>query len=172
MRFDRRELAAIFAGGAVGALARVGVGELFPSAVASWPWAIFAINISGAADLIVDNMTVNLNAANSYVGPTFIQNGGVVNANVASALPTPTYSAVTITGATSRLNVVVDQTAASLTGNGLVDNAGAAASRELTLNAAAGSTTFSGVIQNTGAGTLSSASALPQKGQALSCWRT
>ena len=41
-------LAAIFAGGAAGALARVGIGDLFPSAVASWPWAIFAINVSGA----------------------------------------------------------------------------------------------------------------------------
>ena len=48
MRFDRRQLAAIFAGGAVGALARVGLGDLFPSADASWPWATFAINISGA----------------------------------------------------------------------------------------------------------------------------
>jgi CrcB protein len=48
MRFDRQELVAIFAGGAAGALARVGLGDLFPSAVASWPWAIFAINVSGA----------------------------------------------------------------------------------------------------------------------------
>ena len=45
---DRRELAAIFAGGALGALARAGITQLFPSGAASWPWAVFAINISGA----------------------------------------------------------------------------------------------------------------------------
>jgi fluoride exporter len=45
---DRRELAAIFAGGAVGALARTEVSELFPSSPTCWPWAVFAINISGA----------------------------------------------------------------------------------------------------------------------------
>jgi CrcB protein len=45
---DRRELAAIFAGGVIGALARVGVLQIgFPSAPA-WPWATFAVNIVGA----------------------------------------------------------------------------------------------------------------------------
>ncbi len=45
---DRRELAAIFAGGAVGALARTGISQLFQTGPADWPWAIFAINITGA----------------------------------------------------------------------------------------------------------------------------
>jgi CrcB protein len=45
---DRRELAAIFLGGMVGAFARVGITQLFPSGPGSWPWAVFAINISGA----------------------------------------------------------------------------------------------------------------------------
>ncbi len=45
---DRRELAAIFAGGALGALARAGISQLFPSGPTQWPWAVFAINISGA----------------------------------------------------------------------------------------------------------------------------
>jgi CrcB protein len=45
---DRRELAAIFTGGALGALARAGISELFPSGPDCWPWAVFAINISGA----------------------------------------------------------------------------------------------------------------------------
>jgi CrcB protein len=45
---DRRELAAIFAGGAGGALARAGIAELFPASPDCWPWAVFAINISGA----------------------------------------------------------------------------------------------------------------------------
>jgi CrcB protein len=46
--FDRRELASVFAGGAVGAVLRVALTKLFPSGDASWPWAVFAINISGA----------------------------------------------------------------------------------------------------------------------------
>jgi len=45
---DRRELGAISLGGAAGALLRVAIGELFPSGPTSWPWAVFAINITGA----------------------------------------------------------------------------------------------------------------------------
>ncbi len=47
-RVDGRELAAIFCGGALGALARVGLGQAIPTAAASWPWSTFAINISGS----------------------------------------------------------------------------------------------------------------------------
>jgi CrcB protein len=46
-RFDRRELAAIFAGGATGAVARVWLSQRYVQGDASWPWTIFAINISG-----------------------------------------------------------------------------------------------------------------------------
>jgi CrcB protein len=45
---DLQLLAAIFAGGAVGALARVGLDLLFPAPAGSWPWVTFAINISGS----------------------------------------------------------------------------------------------------------------------------
>lgn len=45
---DRRELAAIFAGGALGALARGGLVEAFPAAPVSWPWPTFAVNVAGA----------------------------------------------------------------------------------------------------------------------------
>jgi CrcB protein len=45
---DSRELAAIFLGGAAGALARVWIGEHLTSGPDSWPWAIFAINVSGS----------------------------------------------------------------------------------------------------------------------------
>jgi CrcB protein len=48
MRIDRRELAAIFVGGFVGAVARGLVGEALPHDPASWPWATFAVNLSGA----------------------------------------------------------------------------------------------------------------------------
>ncbi len=45
---DRRELAAIFAGGFLGAIARAEVATAFPSRAGSWPWATFAVNILGA----------------------------------------------------------------------------------------------------------------------------
>jgi CrcB protein len=47
-RIDRRELAAIFAGGAAGALARVGVTRLTHSEPGAWPWPTFAVNVAGA----------------------------------------------------------------------------------------------------------------------------
>jgi CrcB protein len=45
---DLRTLAAIFVGGAAGALARVGLDVLFPAANGTWPWTTFAINVSGS----------------------------------------------------------------------------------------------------------------------------
>jgi CrcB protein len=42
------ELAAVGAGGAVGALGRVGLEQAWPSAAGSWPWATLAVNIAGA----------------------------------------------------------------------------------------------------------------------------
>lgn len=45
---DRREIAAVLLGGALGSLLRVWLGRTFSSGVAAWPWATFAINISGS----------------------------------------------------------------------------------------------------------------------------
>ncbi|MBV9817588.1 MAG: fluoride efflux transporter CrcB [Solirubrobacterales bacterium] len=50
-RLDRRELAAIFAGGMIGALLRIWVSERFTAAAPAWPWATFVVNISGSAVL-------------------------------------------------------------------------------------------------------------------------
>ncbi len=47
-RADRRELAAIFAGGAIGTVARAALAEAFPHAAAAWPWPTFAVNIAAA----------------------------------------------------------------------------------------------------------------------------
>jgi CrcB protein len=47
-RIDRRELAAIFIGGMAGSLLRVWLARSFATGGASWPWAIFAINVSGS----------------------------------------------------------------------------------------------------------------------------
>jgi CrcB protein len=47
-RWDVRELTAIFAGGMLGALARVGLAQAFPHAPTAWPWPTFAANLAGA----------------------------------------------------------------------------------------------------------------------------
>jgi fluoride exporter len=51
VKVDRRELAAIFVGGAIGALARYGLAEALPHEAGTWPWATFAVNIAGALAL-------------------------------------------------------------------------------------------------------------------------
>src|SRR3954470_15533100 len=45
---DRRELAAIFAGGSLGAIARAGLLEALPHGPGEWPWATFSVNVAGA----------------------------------------------------------------------------------------------------------------------------
>jgi fluoride exporter len=47
-RSDLRRLAAIYAGGVLGALARVGLAEAAPHGPGGWPWATFAVNMLGA----------------------------------------------------------------------------------------------------------------------------
>jgi CrcB protein len=47
-RIDRRELAAIFAGGALGTLLRAALAEAFPHPPTAWPWPTFAVNIVAA----------------------------------------------------------------------------------------------------------------------------
>lgn len=46
---DRRELGAIFLGGALGALLRAGLAEAFSVGAGAWPWATFLVNVVGAA---------------------------------------------------------------------------------------------------------------------------
>jgi CrcB protein len=45
---DPRELAAIFAGGVAGAVARAQLVEWLPHDTGEWPWATFIVNIAGA----------------------------------------------------------------------------------------------------------------------------
>ena len=47
-RFDRRELGAIYVGGVIGALARVGLSEAMPHGVDAWPWGTFIANMVAA----------------------------------------------------------------------------------------------------------------------------
>jgi CrcB protein len=48
MRFDGRELAAIFLGGAAGAVARAELELALSTGPNAWPWATFAVNLLGA----------------------------------------------------------------------------------------------------------------------------
>jgi CrcB protein len=48
MRLDRRELGAIFLGGAAGALLRVWLGVTFTGPAVQWPWVTFSINVTGS----------------------------------------------------------------------------------------------------------------------------
>jgi CrcB protein len=47
-RLDRREVAAIFVGGALGTLLRAALSEAFPHSPTSWPWPTFAVNVVAA----------------------------------------------------------------------------------------------------------------------------
>jgi fluoride exporter len=58
VRVDRRELAAIFVGGTIGALARYGLAQALPHDPGSWPWATFLVNVVGA--LLLGYLTTRL----------------------------------------------------------------------------------------------------------------
>jgi CrcB protein len=46
---DARELAAVFAGGAIGATARAELALALPSSAGTWPWATLIVNVAGAS---------------------------------------------------------------------------------------------------------------------------
>jgi CrcB protein len=48
MRFDGREIAAVFVGGFIGTVARAGLADVLPASPGHWPWATFLVNIAGA----------------------------------------------------------------------------------------------------------------------------
>jgi CrcB protein len=47
-QFDLRRLAAIYAGGVLGALSRVALAQATPHGPGGWPWGTFAVNMVGA----------------------------------------------------------------------------------------------------------------------------
>jgi CrcB protein len=49
MQVDRGELVAIFVGGVIGAVVRAATGDLLGHESGEWPWATFAVNVTGAA---------------------------------------------------------------------------------------------------------------------------
>jgi fluoride exporter len=66
---DRREIAAIFLGGMAGSLLRVWLARAFPAGAGDWPWAIFAINVSGSFALACIATHVPRRARSSYLPP-------------------------------------------------------------------------------------------------------
>jgi fluoride exporter len=48
MKENLSRIAAIYCGGVLGALARVGLAEAAPHGAGGWPWATFAANMAGA----------------------------------------------------------------------------------------------------------------------------
>lgn len=111
--------------------------------------------ISGASagsDLIVDHTTVNLDVANTYNGPTYIRNGGMINANVTDALPitngrSPIIMDDSGTGA-SNLTLGASQSVASLTGAST--STVNLSNNTMTIGADSGTTTFAGAISGNG----------------------
>ena len=47
MTLDRRQLAAIYLGGMLGAVARVALVQAFPAAPGHWPWITLIVNLTG-----------------------------------------------------------------------------------------------------------------------------
>lgn len=68
-QLDRREVAAIFVGGMAGSLLRVRLGRTFATGVADWPWAIFAVNISGSFVLACVATHLQRHSRRSCLGP-------------------------------------------------------------------------------------------------------
>ncbi len=58
MQFDRREVAAVFSGGCLGAIARAELVEALPFHAGQWPWATFIANTAGA--ILVGYLTTRL----------------------------------------------------------------------------------------------------------------
>jgi len=48
LKFDRREIAAIFVGGIIGAMLRATLSEAWAVDPGAWPWGTFAANVTGA----------------------------------------------------------------------------------------------------------------------------
>ncbi len=107
------------------------------------------------SDLVVDGTTLVLSVANSYNGPTTIQNSGTLKLGGNNVLPSSPQTAVTINTSSTFDLASYSDGVASLTGDSTttVKNSVIGGTSTLTINPASGSTTFAGVIAGTNAGT-------------------
>ena len=129
---------------------------------------------SFTSDLVVDGTGIGGatiatidTTASTYAGPTWITNGGTLNANIAGALPAATRTTVimdptaAITGSSapspstgsSKLNLGAAQAIQSLTGANATSLVNLNAN-VLTIGTAAGTTTFAGTVSGAGGGIL------------------
>jgi fluoride exporter len=74
-RVDRQELAAIFAGGFIGATARGALAESVATRPDRWPWATFTVNVVGAFLLGYFATRLNERLAVSLYGRSFLATG-------------------------------------------------------------------------------------------------
>ena len=114
--------------------------------------------ITGSAsnsDLVVDGTTVNLNTANSYNGPTTIQNSGTLNLGASNVLPSSPQTDMTVNTSSVFNLASYSDGVASLAGDSTatVKNSAVGTTSTLTVNPSSGSTTFAGVIAGTAGGT-------------------
>jgi len=119
---------------------------------------IIANGITGSSpnsDLIVDGTTVVMSAANSYNGPTTIQNSGTLKLGNNNVLPTSPQTALTINTSSTLDLASFSDGVASLTGDSTaaVKNSVVGGTSTLTVNPGSGSTTFAGIITGTNGGT-------------------
>lgn len=66
---DRRELLAVFVGGALGGLARAALAQAVPAHRAHWPWATFTVNVVAALVLGFTLVAVVRRHGSVYRGP-------------------------------------------------------------------------------------------------------
>ena len=120
---------------------------------------INTVGIGGSSpnsDLVVDGTTVVLNAANTYNGPTTVQNSGTLRLGASNVLPTSPQTALTINTSSVFDLASRSDSVASLAGDssGRVRNSTVGSTSTLVVNpASATSTTFAGIIEGTNGGT-------------------
>lgn len=108
------------------------------------------------SDLVVDGTTVDLNTANSYNGPTTIQNSGTIKLGASNVLPSSPQTDMTVNTSSIFDLASFSDGVASLAGDSTatIKNSTASSTSTLTVNPGTGvSTTFAGVIAGTNGGT-------------------
>jgi fibronectin-binding autotransporter adhesin len=111
---------------------------------------------SANSDLVIDGTTVVLDVANSYNGPTTVQNSGVLQLGASNVLPSSPQTALTVNTSSVFDMASFSDGVASLAGDSTatVKNSVAGGTSTLTVNPTTGvSTTFAGVIAGTSGGT-------------------
>ena len=107
-----------------------------------------------ATDLVVDGTTVVFDTANSYNGPTTLQNSGTLKLGASNIMPTSPQSDLTVNTSSIFDLASFSDGVASLTGDStaIVKNSVASTTSILTVNPSSGSATFVGVISGTNGG--------------------